>query len=280
MFWIVLLGFFGLLLLAGGAVLSLYARRSFRTAEQLGRPLNRIGKLRPGFRKVRGKIAAIGKPLRSPVGDKECVYYRLQVKEERKSYIVTLSATRGPIIGGGTILSDAMDAWHTEGDRAVHSWHTLLDDTHDVSLTVEDDTGCVEVDLSGAAVLTKEKKQIVAGGNHPPPSRLEETLRAEHGIHSVDERGFFKTLLIVEEVLLVGAKVTIAGTVEELESGDLCFQADSDPLVVSEGDLAKQKQSAHTRAMGFAASAGAAMSLGLGCLVVAVVVIMRASLAR
>lgn len=275
MIWFVLLGFFSLMLLAGGVVLGLYAQRNLRTASLLGCPASRIGKLRPGFRKVRGKIAALGKPLRSPVDNKECVYYRLHVKEERKTFRISLSELNQPLFRG-SILADAREAWNTESNRSVHSWRTLLDETYDAPLAIEDDTGSVEVDLHGATVFTKEKKQIVSGGNHPPPSKLEELLREKHGIQTVDDRGFFKTLYFAEEVLPVGAKVMVAGTVEELESGELCFQKSSDLFVVSEGDVAKQRQSARSAAMGFAAGAGGAMILGLGCLLGAIVLIMRA----
>lgn len=86
MFLVVFLGFFGLLLLAGTVILGLYAQRNMRSASLLQRPLCRVDELRPGCRKIRGKIAAIGKSLRSPVANRECVYYRLRVYEERSTF--------------------------------------------------------------------------------------------------------------------------------------------------------------------------------------------------
>ena len=292
------LGFIGLLLLAGGAVLGLLAWHNLRTSSLLGRPLSRIGKLRPGYRKVRGKAVPLGKALRSPVADKECVYYRLRVYEDQTTYkgilylpggqTVSMSPPRLP--GGiftcifffgqlGALMYRAHEAAGSDA-RAVHSSRLLLDEVYDVPLAIKDGTGCVEVDLRGASVSAKEKGRIVSNEIHPLPSKLADHLRKEFDIHAVDDRGRFKTLNIVEETLLTGAKVTVVGAVEPLEDGALCFQKQGGPLVVSERNVAKEGRSAHGRAIGFALGAGAAVGVGLGCFLGAFVLILRARLIR
>lgn len=79
---------------------------------------------------------------------------------------------------------------------------------------------------------------------------------------------------------MTGAKVTVVGAVEPLEDGSLCFQKQGDPLVVSKRDVKKEGQSARSRALGFTIGAGAALGVGLSCLLVAFVLVVRASLLR
>lgn len=271
MFGVVLLGFFALLLLAGGVVLGVWAWRNLQSASQLQHPLSRIGKLQPGFRKIRGKIAAMGRPLQSPLGNRECVYYRLRVYEERRS-------AKGEMeLPGGIIAAYLLFGWtgallyrsHEVGaneSRTTYSQHLLVDEQDEIPLVIEDDTGCVEVDLRGAKVFTKEKTRIASGDDRPPPSHLGEMLAEDYGIPTVDRRGFFKSLHFLEEVLPLGAKVTVVGPIEELRSGDLCFQAKDGPLVVSEQDVVKEGKSARNRGIGLSIGAAAALGGGLGCL--------------
>jgi hypothetical protein len=281
----ILLGLFALLLVGGSVLLSLFAWRNFQAASLFGRPLSRIARLRPGARKVRGQIVPLDKPLRSPVTDQPCVYYRLRVYEERKEWKGGDGPTGGAFMAGvlggaaGVVLYEAVRMSERDA-RAVHSWHPLLDDSLSIPMAVRDDTGEVEVDLRDAAVIPKQKGRIASGEGHPPPSRLTDLLREEHDIHTVDERGWVKTLHFIEEMLPVGAKVTVVGRVESLKSGDLCFQkTEGDAFLVSERDLAKESRAAHGRAMGYAAGAGGSLALALGVLVWATALAVRALLA-
>lgn len=288
MFWFGFLGIFGLLLLAGGVILSLYAWRNLQSASRLQCPLSRVAKLQPGLRKTRGKIAALGKPLRSPVAKKECVYYRLRVYEEKKKIKSSVSSASDLLpafaMGGllGALLAHLYRTHEIDGrdERTTYSRHLLVDKEDNVPLSIEDETGCVEVDLHGATVFTKEKARSASGGDHPPPPHLEELLREEHDLHTVDRRGFFKMLHFVEELLPVGTKATVAGTLEELRSGDLCFQANGGPLVVSAGDVTKEGRSARNRAIGLTIGAASSLGVGLSCLVGAFLLLGRARRAR
>ena len=271
MFWGLYLGFFGLFLLAVGIVLGLSARRNQQSASHLQRPLHRIARLEPGVRKTRGKIVALGKSLQSPVTKKECVYYRLRIYEEKKRYKRDLNfleaflprcSLYGPL---GDVFDETLEEPLHE-ERAIYSRHLLLEEVHNVPLVIEDDTDSVEVDLDGATVITKEKNQFSSGDDRPPPSGLDDLLREECNFSVVDQRGFFKRLYFVEEVLPLGAKVTVVGPVESLKSGDLCFQSNNGLLLVGERDVAKEGQSARNRALGFTIGAAATLGMGLGCL--------------
>jgi hypothetical protein len=283
------LGFLGLLLLAGGGVLGLFAWRNLRAASLLGRPLSHIGKVRPGLRRVRGRVVPLDDILHSPATRKECVYYRLRVYEDRTTWqsttairggVAAASLLAGGAVGGSLLairlLSDQDDS------RAVHSWHHLLDETVRLPFLIEDDTGLVEVDLRDADVVAKEKTCIDTNFRHPvlALTRLTDKLREEHDIHTVDERGNLKTLHIVEEVLLVGTKVTVVGTVEPVENGELCFVKSGALFLVSERDVGKVAKSARNCATGFTAGAAAALAVALVLLVAAFILTLRALLAR
>lgn len=252
---------------------------SHRTAARLTRPLSRIGKLRPGPRKVRGKIAACEEVLRSPLTNRKCVYYRLRAYEERRKWRPT------DVLRGGLPTSSALNfiffvfsfddsfagSQDSANDRAVYSWHTVLDEVESVPFCLEDDTGSVEVDVRGAAVSPKTIVRMATSMHESvlALSPLLERLREEHGFESVDERGQFKTLRFVEEVLLIGADATVLGSVESREDRALCFHADDDALLVAEGNVAKQGRAARNRTLGFAIGSGIAWIVGIACLCLA-----------
>lgn len=252
---------------------------SHRTAAWLTRPLSRIGKLRPGPRKVRGKIAACEEVLHSPLTNQKCVYYRLRVYEEGKKSRPTdvlRGVWRGPAAFNGIFFVYKFEsAWASSRDpvneRSVYSWHNVLDEVESVPFCIEDDTGAVEVDVRGATVSPKTKTRMATSMHEPvlALSPLTERLREEHGIEAVDERGQFKTLRFEEEVLLLGADATVLGSVESIEGRALCFHVDDDALLVAEGNLAKQGRAARNRAIGFAVGCGLAFLVGVACLCLA-----------
>jgi hypothetical protein len=268
--------FFSLIFLVGGVVLGGFGWYSHRTAARLTRPLNRIGKLRPGPRKVRGRIAASEEVLNSPVTNQKCVYYRLRVYEERKKWRPT-NVLRGSFLSarafnGILFVYSFEDSFASQADqaneRAAYSWNNLLDEAVSVPFRIEDETGFVEVDARDASVNAKTKARTSTSMSQPllALSPLTDRLREEHGIEFLDERGQFKTLHFVEEVLLIGANVTVLGSVESNERGELCFRADDDALLVTEGDVVKVGRAARSRAIGLAVGAGIAFIVGVACL--------------
>ena len=68
-----LFGLTGFLALGAALFLGLMAWHNYSGLPKYAKKLSRIGKLRPGFRCVRGKVVPIGECLRSPVTNRECV---------------------------------------------------------------------------------------------------------------------------------------------------------------------------------------------------------------
>lgn len=282
--------FFALVCVVCAIVLGGVGWYSHRSAARLTRPLSRIGKLRPGPRKVRGKIAADEEVLHSPLTNQKCVYYRLQIFEERKKWrptdvlrggLRTTSALNG-IFFVYTLEDSFASAQDSANERAVYSWQNVLDEVESVSFCIEDDTGSVKVDVRDATFSSNTKSRMSTSMQEPALalSPLMERLREEHGIEAVDERGHFKTFRFVEEVLLIGADATVLGSVESMEGRQHCFHADDDALLVAEGNLAKQGRAARNRALGFAIGCGIAFIVGLSCLCLAFVIHHRTLTAR
>ncbi len=271
--------FFAVISVLCGIVLAGVGWYSHRRAAWLTRPLSRIGKLRPGPRKVRGKIAACEDVLYSPLTNQKCVYYRLRVYEEGKKWRSTNALSGGlltPQAFNGIFFffsfEDSFASFQdSANERAVYSRHIVLNEVGSVPFCIEDDTGSVEVDVRGATVSPKTRTGRTTSMHAPllALSHLIERLSQEHGIEVVDERGQFKTLHFVEEVLLIGADATVLGSVESRKGRALCFHADNEKLLVAEGNLAKQGQAARNWAIGSAVGCAIAFIVGVACLCLA-----------
>lgn len=291
MIQVFILFFIGLSFVLGGVVLVGFGWYIHRTASRLIRPLSRIGKLRPGPRKVRGQVSGCGKVLRSPMTNQECVYYRLRVDEQGKKWRATDMLRGGLIPVAGMInlgflvytLNDGFaDSMGRADSRAVYSWTNLLDEVVSVLFRIEDDTGFVEVDAHRATMNVKTKS-CVATGTHDAVLELSsftDRLRDEHDIEIVDERGHFKTLRFVEEVILIGSQAMVLGSVEASEGGTLYFDADGESLLVAQSDVAKEGRAARKRAFVLAVGGGSALTVGIACLLGALALYLRVMPAR
>ncbi|MGH7170255.1 MAG: GIDE domain-containing protein [Gemmataceae bacterium] len=232
--------FFALVCVVCAIVLGAVGWYIHRKAAWLTLPLSRIGKLRPGPRKVRGQIAAFDEVLHSPMTNQKCVYYRLRVYEQgmkSRPTDVLRGVLRGPAaFHGGFFVYSFGDSFASSRDpaneRSEYSWHNVVDEVESVPFCIEDGTGSVEVDVRGATVSPKTKARMATSMHEPvlALSPLTERLREDHGLEAVDERGQFKTLRFEEEVLLIGAEATVLGSVESSEDRALCFRMDDEAL--------------------------------------------------
>jgi hypothetical protein len=278
---VIVLGAVGFLLTAGAALLGYLAVRQFGRASRLGTPLARTAKLKPGpCKKVRGKIVAVGKPLRGPLTGQACVYYRLRIDEEHRKWKTTRSAPQpgfaAAVMLGGALggLLYGLASRDNEGEtKVIHSWKNVLNDAQSIRLAVEDASGKVEVDLGGAEVVTKQQSLVHADLNHPAPPRLTDMVRKRYRVHTVDEAGRVKTMRFEEAALQEGAKVTVVGPVSERSDGALCFESQGGALLISERDVGKEGRSARNWAIGLAAAAGGCLVLALGVAVAAAVLV-------
>ena len=278
-----LFGFTGFLALGAAVFLAVMAWHTYAGLPKYAQKLSRIGKLRPGFRRVRGKVVPIGECLRSPVTNRECVYYRFNVYEDKTTYSSNPELPGGAVtaflVGGaaGAILYSVYDAAYAGQTRSSHSWRALLEDEDSSSMVVEDDTGCVEVKLRGATMDVKEAARLACDMNHPPPRKLEEWVTEEFGLHIVDDRGWMRNLHFVEQILLVGAKVTVVGNVEEQKNGDVYFQSRGQELLVTERVMSKEGQKARGRAIGYILGAVGALVLAAPMLFFALLLLIAGS---
>jgi hypothetical protein len=270
-----LLGLTGFLALAAAVALGVMAWHNYSGLPKYAQKLSRIGKLRPGYRRVRGKVVPIGECLRSPVTNRECVYYRYNVYEDKTTYSSNPELPGGTVaafaLGGavGAVLYSVYDTAYAGQTRTSHSWRELLEDEDSSPMVVEDETGCVEVKLRGATMDVKEAARLACDTNHPPPQKLADWVTEEFGLHIVDDRGWMRNLHFVEQVLLAGAKITVVGNVETQKNGDLCFQSRGKELLVTERVLSKSGQQARSRALGYLLGAVGALVLAAPMLLLA-----------
>jgi hypothetical protein len=272
---LIVFGILGLVLLLAGLVLALLGIHAAKQAYLLDAPLVRAAELRPGFCKVRGRVVAVAEPMRSPVTDRPCVYYRLRVQEEKRKWKTTKGPGQpapGAVLAGflGGALGAMLYTWARSDDddestKVIHSWITVLDEAESIPLVIEDNSGRVAVEMRDAEVIVKEKSRIVSDFQRPAPDRLRELLHKRYRLHTVDDSGKLMTMNFQEAMLAEGVKVTVLGQVEVGEDGAPCFRS-AGGLLVSERDVGKQAKSARKWAFGFALAAGGTLLLAVGTL--------------
>jgi hypothetical protein len=253
----VLFGFLMVLSLVSAAALGLLAWLNARRVSLLGGPRVHVADLRPGNRKVRGRLISHEPLLLSPVTNRPCVYYRLRVDQERSQEVPRLS---GSLVGR---LREPENY-----TRVVKYWQNILDATCSSPFLVDDGTGEVAVQPDEAEVIVKQRSRISTDITHGAPAHLQDLLRQRYGIWTVDRAGRVKTLVFQEEIIEEGTQVTVVGPVEVLRDGTLCFEAGPGPLVVSERGLERQADESRRWAIGLAVGAGVSFILAFISLVV------------
>ncbi len=274
--------FISLVLAASGLALAAFAARAFHTSSRIGIPVARAGKLREGRRKVRGQIAPVRQTLVSPATNRRCVYYRLQIDQERKVWQGNDIKQFAKLMFVYMFFSVWVWMAYLRFSRAAHSgekvayqWDKLLEDSKSVSLRLDDGTGSVPLDLDDARVVTKERKVFYSDLSVPFSARLQDLLRDRYDVHTVDDRGRIMVLRVTEDVLLEGAKVTAIGPVETYEDGTLGFESGDgdDRLLVSEADVQKEVKNLRTRGTLFAGLGGGSLLVALIFTVLTVVLL-------
>jgi hypothetical protein len=272
---LVLFGLIGLALLTAGLVLAFLAIRVSGRARLLDAPLMLAADLKPGLCKLRGRLVAVDKPLRSPVSDRPCVYYRLRVQQEKRKWKTT-RIVREPLLRAsgdriGASLRDWAESETDESTRILYSWITVLDEADSVPLVLEDSSGRVPLNLRQAEVVARAKLRVTSDFQRAAPDHLRQLLWKKYRLHTVDEAGRLKTMRFAEDMLPDGAKVTVVGTVETGPDGTLGFRSGSG-LLVSELDVGKQAESARKLAFGVAVAAGGTLLAAVSTLVAVAVV--------
>ena len=191
------------------AIPTLFAVLFYRRAAAVaGMRLTRVGNLRRGVVKVKGRVVAQESLLTSPLGRRPCVYYRFVVEEMRR--------TGGSVRSGGGSY-----------------WETVIDDKQGLDVLIEDETGQVEVRLEEADVELKSEQSQTTGTFDEPPERLRRVLEDRYG-RSTRGLLFNRTLRYTETSLEDGARVVAVGAVEGGRGGVARLASGSVPLMVSD----------------------------------------------
>ncbi len=199
--------FFGALI---AAVPIYFAVRMKRRAQLIAElKLSDVAKLRPGVRKIRGRVRAHEDLLRSPMTKRDCAYYHFLVEEQHTHHT------------GGR-----------HGGTTTH-WVAVVNDRQWVSLTIEDETGDVDVWIDEAEVVLKSAERESSGMFNSPPERLRRLIENRYG-RSTQGLLFNKTMRFSESVLEDGARVLVVGEVVENKRGRLGFRKGVAKLVLSD----------------------------------------------
>lgn len=163
-------------------------------------PLTKIAELKEGLAKIHGKVVAHDKLLRTPLSGQKCVYYHVLVQETQTS-------------GSG------------QNRTVTHITH--VNDKKCVDVSVKDDTGEADVDLSKAEVIAQ------ASSSRKSDRALNEQLNEMYGLKT---KGliFGKTYTVQESYITADADVFVIGDVELRKGLNPCFRKGENELMVSD----------------------------------------------
>jgi hypothetical protein len=173
--------------------------------------ITRIANLRSGIAKIKARVLARERLLRSPLSGQPCVYYRFTVEEARS---------------GGY--------YGAKGQPNTYTYReTVIDDAQAIDVLLEDETGQADVDLQAAEVTLKSEQTRHSGLFHDPPERLKRVLQERYGKST---RGllFNKSMSYTELFLQDGATVVVVGEVVAGRGGRPQLVGGAVPLMVSD----------------------------------------------
>lgn len=178
-----------ILLGAGLWYLSEYHKKRKELLENT--PTTPICHLSEGFREVKGRIVFLDL-LKSPVSRRDCVYYRVELKEKQTK----------------TYYSSGRSRSRTE-------WVTIFHETRALPFCLRDATGLVLVDPENASIELASDKQLSSGMFNSPSPDMESFFKAR-GIESTSFFGFNRSMSLTESYLVPGDALFIHGQAEIL----------------------------------------------------------------
>ncbi len=150
-------------------------------------PTTPINHVQNGMAEIQGKVAAraevLKRVLKSPMENKECVYYHFTVEEERRT--------------------------RTRRSRSRY-WSTVIDDEKSVNCAVDDNSGLAEVELLKATLVLDRDSRAREGLFSSAPAHLESMLNERYG-RSTRGWVFKKNMRYTETVLEVGDPIYALG---------------------------------------------------------------------
>ena len=168
-------------------------------------PTSKIRSIAMGLVEIYGDVVPI-KVMKSPFTGKDCVYYRYQIEEER-----------------------------SDGKRTY--WVTLRKEEKSVPFRLNDETGSVVVDCTGANMNVKVDSVFESGIGHDPPPQVLSFLRAQNIAHD-SFLGFNKHMKYTEHFIEPGDKLYILGTAAE-NKGTVAGARHTDNVIIEKGENEK-----------------------------------------
>ena len=197
-------------LLVGAYAAAASAWRLTRTLRRLREvPSLTVAEARAGLVELNGTVQPTGEPLRSPITQRACVYWRFKV-EQRKTQAVN--------VGGRP--------------SAQTQWVSLVDDRAFVPCTLKDQSGEVALDLAGAQMVLTNTVHTQSGPFADVAEHLEKLLHDRYG-KSTRGLWFTRSLRFTETLLCPGTPVYVVGLAQQ-GVGGLKVGSGDDVFVVSD----------------------------------------------
>ena len=151
-------------------------------------PTSKVRSIAMGLVEVYGSVVPI-KVLKSPFSNRDCVYYRYQIEEQR-----------------------------SDGKRTY--WATIRKEENSTSFMLRDETGQVLVDCKGASVDIKLDNRYESGMGHDPPQQVLSFLKVQRIAHD-SFLGFNKHMRYTEWFIEPDDKLYVMGTASQGGAGVL-----------------------------------------------------------
>ena len=219
------LPFIGLLVALIESFLIYKSVRNTRRARLLANlPLARVGELQAGLAKVEGQAVAVRGTLRSPLADRECLYFHFMVQEKRRR--------------------------HTFPHGGSGYWKTVIDDVQAAPCALDDGTGSAVFPMDAAELVLNPDEEERSGFLNSARPELEETLQEQYGYSSVGLI-FNRTLYYSETRIEEGDDLLVLGTARQTsDDGWELVRADG-LLLVSNLSLPELRASYRNAALGW-----------------------------
>jgi len=173
----------GIIVFIVGFVFLIFAFRSLSKKRLIeNTPTSKIGGLAMGFAEIFGTVVA-EKILKSPLTNKDCVYYKYNIDEYKKQ-------------------------------GKSHSWVTIRQGKQISNFYLKDDTGSVLVNPERAKIDVPEDYSVESGMGKDPPTNVLNFLKE----NNISFEGFFglnRKMRFIEYYIAPGDKLFILGTAGE-----------------------------------------------------------------
>jgi hypothetical protein len=255
-------------------VLAFLAHRSGQKKVKRARVIKcKVADMRDGdVVRVKGRLVTREAPLKSPLTNRLCVYFRFKVEQaiEVRSWTTTHYGMAGALAGPQETMS------------TTERWTPVLEDEQRVSVALEDETGTANLDLADAQLEGVTKKQEgVIDTSKETGLQFEIMLQKRYGESTLVDRrsGVSQSFSrrssrmsqgrelprasVHEEIIEDGVSVYVVGEVEILEGRSPRFRPTDHPLIVAKKASRASLPTPTNPAMGLWIAAGVVLGVSL-----------------